>query len=559
MKYSEAVKYLEELPRFTRKHGLEQTRAFLDRLGAPDERMAEQGTLVAHVAGTNGKGSVCQYLSEMFLTAGAHVALFTSPHLVDTRERIRFDRKEIPKEAFCRLLDEVREKAGSGEDGPTYFETLFLIAELWFAEQRPDVVILETGLGGRLDATNVVRHKDVCVITRIGLDHMQYLGNTVAAIAGEKAGILRPGVPAVVLSEPEEARKVFEARARLLPCPLFVVKPEDFSVRPADGRSIDFSLRYRYDCKDFPGEGAAGSFSAAGLCSGTAENGAAGDLTQPGSAPWLTPGPSYETAAGGAAELQIDARLRTPALYQGENASLALVAAGLFRGGRGACRNGSQVSSSEQAMAGGSSLPAVSEPERHDVLSERVMAGGSNFPAGSGPERHVVLSERVMARGISEAFWEGRMEEILPGVFLDGGHNPDGIGAFLQSAAAVPLPAGGRRLLLFSAVSDKQVGVMAKEILDSGLFAQIVAVPMQNERGLSAERLGQFFRDAQGAGRSVVVRESVPDGFRTLLAEKRPEDLVFAAGSLYLVGMIKELCGAGMNLTRASGSWCPEK
>ena len=140
MKYSEAVKYLEELPRFTRKHGLEQTRAFLDRLGqtrafldrlgAPDERMAEQGTLVAHVAGTNGKGSVCQYLSEMFLAAGAHVALFTSPHLVDTRERIRFDRKEIPKEAFCRLLDEVREKAGSGEDGPTYFETLFLIRDL---------------------------------------------------------------------------------------------------------------------------------------------------------------------------------------------------------------------------------------------------------------------------------------------------------------------------------------------------------------------------------------------------------------------------------------------
>ena len=97
---------------------------------------------------------------------------------------------------------------------------------------------------------------------------------------------------------------------------------------------------------------------------------------QPGSAPWLTAGPSYETAAGGAAELQIDARLRTPALYQGENASLALVAAGLFRGGRGAYRNGSQVSSSEQAMAGGSSLPAVSEPERHDVLSERVMARG---------------------------------------------------------------------------------------------------------------------------------------------------------------------------------------
>ena len=187
------------------------------------------------------------------------------------------------------------------------------------------------------------------------------------------------------------------------------------------------------------------------------------------------------------------------------------------------------------------------------------MAGGSSLPAVSEPERHDVLSERVMARGISEAFWEGRMEEILPGVFLDGGHNPDGIGAFLQSAAAVPLPAGGRRLLLFSAVSDKQVGVMAKEILDSGLFAQVVAVPMQNERGLSAERLGQFFRDAQGAGRSVVVRESVPDGFRTLLAEKRPEDLVFAAGSLYLVGMIKELCGEGMNLTRASGSWCPEK
>ena len=501
MKYSEAVRYLEELPRFTRKHGLEQTRAFLDRLGAPDDRMAEQGALVAHVAGTNGKGSVCQYLSEMFLAAGVHVALFTSPHLVDTRERIRFDREEIPEEAFCRLLEEIRERAGSGETGPTYFETLFLIAELWFAEQRPDVVILETGLGGRLDATNVVRHKDVCVITRIGLDHMQYLGNTVAAIAGEKAGIMRPGVPAVVLSEPEEARKVFEARARALPCPLFVVRPENFSVRPADGRSIDFSLRYRYDCKDFPGEGAA--------------------------------------------ELRIGARLRTPALYQGENASLALVAAGLFRGGRGACRNGSQASSSERVIAGGSSLLAV-----------------------SGPGGHAALSEQAMVRGVSEAFWEGRMEEILPGVFLDGGHNPDGIGAFLRSAAAVPLPAGGRRLLLFSAVSDKQVGAMAKEILDSRLFTRITAVPMQNERGLSAEQLGQILQNVQGAGSAgkvggesdgaatkrgaadgysagcgVAMRESVPDGFRALLAEKRPEDLAFAAGSLYLVGMIKELCG----------------
>ena len=196
--YDQAVAYIMNTPKFTTKNTMEDTRAFLHALGGPD-----RGLSIIHVAGTNGKGSVCAYLRSVLEAAGRSVAVFTSPHLVDIRERIVIRGEMISKEAFLTAFLQIYEaldwqalEAGGGYH-PTFFEYLFFMAMLVFAEERPDYCILETGMGGRLDATNAVSHKEIAVITHISLDHVEYLGHTLGAIAGEKAGIIQRGVPGV--------------------------------------------------------------------------------------------------------------------------------------------------------------------------------------------------------------------------------------------------------------------------------------------------------------------------------------------------------------------------
>lgn len=197
--YEEAVDYVLQIPKFTKKNTPEDTRRFYEYLGRPGERSG-----LIHVAGTNGKGSVCSYIDSVLEEAGYRTGLFTSPHLVDVRERFRLKGEMISTEDFARVFNQVlenvenfSEKCGNGVYHPTFFEMLFFMAMLWFQEKRADYIILETGMGGRLDATNVIAHPCVTVITRIGLDHTEYLGNSKEEIAGEKAGIIKKGVPVV--------------------------------------------------------------------------------------------------------------------------------------------------------------------------------------------------------------------------------------------------------------------------------------------------------------------------------------------------------------------------
>ena len=208
----EAEDYLDSTPRFTNKSSLENIRKYLARFGNP-----ERGLRIVHVAGTNGKGSVCAQIASCLREAGLSTGLFISPHLSVIRERISLDGEMIPEEEFLALFSEVKQEclraAEEGLPHLLYFEMLFMMAMLWFSEKRPDYVILETGLGGRLDATNAVEEKEVTVITRIGLDHTALLGNTEALIAQEKAGILRRNCPAVFLTEPEDAYKAILEKA----------------------------------------------------------------------------------------------------------------------------------------------------------------------------------------------------------------------------------------------------------------------------------------------------------------------------------------------------------
>lgn len=430
--FEQAEAYINATPRFTTKNTMEDTRAFLHRLGDPDKTMR-----IIHVAGTNGKGSVCAYLRSILQAAGYSVALFTSPHLVDIRERFTVNGEMISRDdflrAFCHIYDCLDWDAleGEGEERkayhPTYFEYLFFIAMILFPEKKPDFCILETGLGGRLDATNSVAEKELSVITRISLEHVEYLGDTVEKIAGEKAGIMREGAPAVFWDTCPETTAVFEGRAAELGISALSVSKNDYSFSNFKRKAIDFSLHTRY----------------------------------------------YN---------YISLTLHTIAAYQMENAALAVRAIEVLDGGK------------------------------------------------------TVTAEQVQ-KGVEDCFWAGRMEEVLPETYVDGAHNEDGIRAFLESVAADGHT--GTRTLLFSVVKDKDYEHMTEELVESGLFQKLAIAHMQTGRAVGLETLERLFGRFPGC--VFEVYENVAFAFQKLLQDRGREERIYAAGSLYLVGEIKEL------------------
>jgi dihydrofolate synthase / folylpolyglutamate synthase len=189
MNYKQAWDYLDSLQFHKIKLGLGAMHSFMAKVGNP-----EQSLKTVHVAGTNGKGSVSVTLLTILSKAGYRVGLYTSPHLSSVRERFRINDSFISEEKFAELATRIRKVLG--DEKITYFEFTTALAFLWFAEEDLDLIVLETGLGGRLDATNIV-NPIVTVITNVSMDHEAYLGNTISAVAGEKAGIIKPGVPVV--------------------------------------------------------------------------------------------------------------------------------------------------------------------------------------------------------------------------------------------------------------------------------------------------------------------------------------------------------------------------
>ena len=236
--YPDSVQFLYSLGNEIKsaKLGLERIRAVLEALGRPQDRLR-----FVHVAGTNGKGSTCAMVESALRTAGApsgpRTGLFTSPHLAEPTERIRIDGRPIAADQFAEVFDRVHFAveellaAGAIDLHTTYFETVTAMAWLAFAEEGADMVVLEVGLGGRLDATNVVS-PELCVITPVDFDHEAYLGKSLESIAGEKAGILKPGVPAVFARQRPEAARVLDQRAAELSIP--VARTADWSVCDLD-------------------------------------------------------------------------------------------------------------------------------------------------------------------------------------------------------------------------------------------------------------------------------------------------------------------------------------
>jgi dihydrofolate synthase/folylpolyglutamate synthase len=224
--YREALSWLYSLQRFGIKLGLENIEHLLDELSKSDFLQGATWKVI-HVAGTNGKGSVCAMIDSICRAQGYRTGLFTSPHLVTFRERIRVNGDMISEEAVADGLTTIRNLVANWDPHPTFFEVVTALALKHFSDTKIEIAIFETGLGGRLDATNAIQ-SDVSVITPIDFDHEQWLGKTISEIAAEKAGIIKPGFPVVSAPQRVDAEKVIQARAAECHVPVeFAIKPYD--------------------------------------------------------------------------------------------------------------------------------------------------------------------------------------------------------------------------------------------------------------------------------------------------------------------------------------------
>lgn len=217
MTYEESLDYIHSLYWRGKKSGLEKTKELLDLCGHP-----EQGLRCIHIAGTNGKGSTAAMLESVCRCAGMKTGLYTSPYIVRYNERIQVNREEIPDERLAELTEYLAKLTEQMEVPPSEFEFGTVLAFLYFKEQQCDLVILETGLGGTFDSTNVIEQPLLCIITALGFDHTAQLGTTMAEIAEAKAGIIKPGVPVVFYGENPEGEAVIRRRCEEMNAPLFL-------------------------------------------------------------------------------------------------------------------------------------------------------------------------------------------------------------------------------------------------------------------------------------------------------------------------------------------------
>lgn len=426
MNKQEVVSYIEDIPKFTSKNSLEHTREFLARLGDPEE-----GRKILHVAGTNGKGSVCAYMQAVLLKKGKKTGMFISPHLMEINERIKINGEDISDEKFIEVFNHVKhvvdEMEKEGLPHPSYFEFLFGMAMYTFMEADMEYIILETGIGGRLDATNAVRHPIVTVITSVSLDHMEILGNTIEEIAKEKAGIIKPHVPVVFLGE-RASTDAIEMRAEKLAAPCIKIAKNAYEIQKREDKYIDFSTVSAYD--------------------------------------------KYTTW-----------KLHNIGIYQAENAMLAIKA-----------------------------LESI-------------------FPE----EQNLALWQHA----IEQVRWPGRMEEILPGVWIDGAHNVGAIETFVKSVKDAA--SKEHTVILFSAVQDKNYRKMVECLCKEVRADAYIITKIQDTRGEEISKLASVFR--QYTDEEVLAEEDLGQAFRLAMEKKGKDGRLYCLGSLYLVGMIEKLTG----------------
>ncbi|MBQ4530650.1 MAG: bifunctional folylpolyglutamate synthase/dihydrofolate synthase [Lachnospiraceae bacterium] len=432
MTYQEAVNYILEVPKFTKKNGLDNTRQLIKILGNPEKNMK-----IIHVAGTNGKGSVCSFTASMLTEAGYKTGLFTSPHLVKINERFKIDGQDISDQEFTEVFEEVKKAIETlleqGYSHPTFFELLFALALMYFQKHNVEYVVLETGLGGRLDSTNVIEKPVITAITSISLDHTQYLGNSIEEIAAEKAGIIKKNVPVVIGINKESVVQEIEQVARERSAEILKIHKRDYKICEKTNKHIDFSLNVKY----------------------------------------------YGN---------VRVFLPYSAFYQVENAIVAI------------------------------------------RIVEQLLEKDRFIP-------------EIINQGFQKRLWQGRMEQVMEDIYLDGAHNEDGIRAFIETAADI---AKDREcVLLFGAVKEKDYQEMIREIVEKVRVSEIVVTELNTERTMKSEQLKETFEQYTEA--QVVNCNNTEIAWTKALEFKGKEKVLFCAGSLYLVGELKGIIGVVKN------------
>ena len=417
MTYDEALTYIHHVTWRTSRLGLERTRELLDRVGSPDKQLE-----FIHIAGTNGKGSTAAMLASILQSAGYRTGLYTSPFITRFNERMRVNGADIPDDTLARITEAVKPVADAMADHPTEFELITVIALLYFAESKCDVVVLEVGMGGEFDSTNVISVPELAVITNIGLDHTRELGPTMADIARAKAGIIKEGGDVVCYGGNDEADRVLRETCAARHASLTFADHGKVTLVSSDLTG----LRFDY-----------------------------GTLTN----------------------------LVCPLVgsYQLHNAALALTAI--------------------------------------DALRQKGWR----------------ISDESIRNGLAAVRWPARFEVLMrsPLFVADGGHNPQGVQAALQSLS-LHLP-GRKPVFLCGVMADKDVAHMIDQI--APVAAEVLTVAPHNPRAMDADELAARFA---ALGVSAAPCSSVEAGVRTAVAHAGKDGVVCALGSLYMLGDVRE-------------------
>ncbi len=409
----ENEKYLEQLRLVGSRFGTDCEKELLSLLGNPQDKLR-----FIHVAGTNGKGSFCSMMSSVLQKQGYKVGLYTSPYIVVFNDRIRVNGLPIAEDDINDLFLRVRQKADTMKTPPSSFDFITAAAFLWFYETKCDIVVLEVGLGGRYDSTNVIKNSLLSVITGIAFDHTEILGDTIEKIAWEKAGIIKENCPALYGGNDEKALAVIEKECEEKHSELTVKNPDLLKILSTtlDGTEFEF------DGKEY--------------------------------------------------------FIRLLGLYQPANAATVLAAIDVLR------KHGFEI------------------------------------------------SETAVKDGLSSAVWQARFEKIAdePVVLYDGGHNPQGVRAAVESVRAYFVDK--KINLLVGILADKAHGEMAEEL--AKIADRVICIAPPSPRALPAEALAEEFCEAGANARAA---NSIKEGVKIALSYKKP---VLVIGSLYSYNDVSE-------------------
>ena len=581
----DAIEYINTPRWLTSRLGLERIRELLDRLGRPQDRLK-----FVHVAGTNGKGSTCAFTASILAEAGFKTGLFTSPYVETFHERIRVNGCNISDEDLTAATLRVRECAeameAEGGEHPTEFELMTAVALVHFAHVGCDIVVLEVGLGGRLDSTNVIAAPEVAAIVSIALDHTNLLGNTLAEIAHEKAGIVKEGSTVVSWPQEPSAMEVVEDAVRRVGDKLVV---PDFSMLSVGKVTRDAALSTCGTALEHEGHAP---------CSGSprcaaelrAEHAPHAQELQVGA----KGGSACETASGRGQHTPCSGSPRCAAELRAEPPARGLQVGAADDLGCGTAFEHAPHAQELQAGAGfdagfGGRMPRAVPHEPNvpsgtfvraqDCLSmayahrtpmsqiESVVPMrqfsyrgceyatrllGSYQPsnasmaieiAGALRERGWEIPDEAIARGIAETRWPARFEVLdqpagMPTVVIDGGHNPQGAGVLADSLRDV-FP-GKRPVFLVGILADKDYRSMLRAV--APLASAFVCVTPPNPRALDAADLAEAIRetcDELGVCVAVEVAGDFGDAVSAARKLAGPEGLICAFGSLYSVADVK--------------------